>query len=170
MNNKEKNTDSINNDNEIEVYKVLFEEWKFRQETLWKHMTQFAIVIFFTSTMPITYKALHIGELPQKFNALFFPAVGIVFAVFYVFFCICEATRIQAVDERLNDFLKRNYPHLAKRGLKPFSDRAKKAGKKISPLLEKKMSLWVPIFLGAIEISISVTMIIYICISQNTST
>lgn len=138
----------------MDLLKMYWDEWKFRQEGLWKRIIQFSIVIFFTSTMPITARALNV-EVPSVSLSVF-PVAGIVLTVFFYWFCLCEASRINTIDAKIkwiiSDLFSQKY---SKTDLLPFS----KKTVFLMPLLRSHMSLWVPALLSALHLFIAVFML-----------
>ncbi len=77
----------------IELLKLYWEEWKFRQENLWKRIIQFFVINFFTSTLPLTVNMFSV-HLPNV-SLLIFPVSGILLVLFFLWFCLSESTRIR---------------------------------------------------------------------------
>lgn len=134
----------------MDLLRMYWDEWKFRQEGLWKRIIQFSIVIFFTSTMPITARALNV-EVPSVSLAVF-PVAGIVLTAFFYWFCLCEASRINTIDAKIKGIISDLFsPKYAKTDLLPFS----KETAFLMPLLRAHMSLWVPALLSALHLFIA---------------
>ena len=151
---------------DMELLRIYYEEWKFRQESLWKRMTSFFIIIFFISTLPVTahmFNGLTIPDVTPKL----FPICGIVLSVLYLWYCFAESHRINAVDELTREIVKANFPSkYAKHGLQPFKKSKNQAEKETEEnawkIFQFRMSIWVPLVLTAFEIAVAITMLILI--------
>ena len=151
---------------EMELLKIYFEEWKFRQENLWKRMTSFFIIIFFVSTLTITaymFSGLSIPDISPSF----FPICGLILSMLYLWYCFAESHRINAIDELAREIIKTNFPSkYTKRGLRAFQKYKNQVGvepkEKAWKIFQFRMSIWVPLVLTAFEIAVAITMLILI--------
>lgn len=144
---------------DIELLKIYYEEWKFRQENLWKRMTSFFIVIFFISTLPVTVHMFS-GLIIPDVAPIIFPVCGMVLSAFYLWYCFAESHRINAVDELIKEIIKDNFSsRYAKHQLSSFSTKKKRAW----GVFQIRMTVVVPLVLTAFEIAVAIIMIILIC-------
>ena len=144
---------------DIELLKIYYEEWRFRQENLWKRMISFFIVIFFISTLPVTSPVVArmfenlIGSesfsIPENVQ-LFFPICGMVLSIFFLWYCVAEAKRIEAVDKLTKKIIKKNFPTEYRKRKFPCKT------------YQIRMSIWIPFVLTVFEIVAAITMIILI--------
>lgn len=102
---KPEDRELVDNSTSLEIVKMYFDEWKYRHENFWKRLTQFAIITFFTSSMPITYRIFQSIVLP-RISMLFFPVCGIILALVSWLFCLSEYKRLEAVNNRMNSIIK----------------------------------------------------------------
>lgn len=138
----------------IELLKLYWDEWKFRQEGLWKRIIQFMIIIFFTSTLPITISNFSIS-LP-KISLFTFPIVGILLTLFFLLFCLSESVRIKAIDTLIKQILSNSFPEdYVKKSLKSLFNDEKEA----HWIFRSRMSIWVPISLSVMQLIIAFSMI-----------
>lgn len=141
----------------IELLKLYWDEWKFRQEALWKRIIQFFCVIFFVSTLPITINMFSIS-LPDV-PLLVFPIVGILLAVFFWWFCLSESIRINSIDAKIKKIIQDSFPaEYSKTTLVPFS----KQSKGVAPVFYWRMAIWVPISLSIMQIIVAISMIYFV--------
>ena len=146
----------------IELLKLLYDEWKYRQDGLWKRMIQFTVIVLFISTLPITiglFNGIALPELPLAF----FPVVGIFLSAFFVVFCLAESTRIKSIDRNVKAIEKDIYPpEYQKTTLVSLMNDNKPA----SRLLTARMAVWVPISLGGFQIAIAI-LVLYLIATNN---
>lgn len=147
---------------DIELLKIYYEEWKFRQESLWKRMPLFFVIIFFVSTLPITacmFNDLNIsGILPE-----FFPACGLILSILYLWYCFAESYRINAIDDLIKEIVNANFPsHYTKNGLHSFVNQRNKAKKEPWKIFTWRMAIWVPLVLTAFEVIVAIVMLFLI--------
>lgn len=144
----------------LELLKLYWEEWKFRQEGLWKRMIQFMIIIFFTSTLPITISAFSIS-LPNV-SLLIFPIVGLLLVVFFLWFCLSEAVRINAIDSIIKQILEDSFPEkYVKTSLKSLTNHQKQP----LPIFRWRMTIWIPVSLSLMQLLV-VTSMIYLIVTN----
>lgn len=147
----------------LELLKLYWDEWKFRQENLWKRMIQFMIIIFFTSTLPITISAFSIS-LPNV-SLLLFPIVGLLLIVFFLWFCLSETVRIGAIDSKVKQILKDIFPEeYVKTSLKSLTNPQKQP----LPIFRWRMTIWVPISLSFMQLLVAASMIYLIATNKLT--
>lgn len=148
------------NELELELLKLYWDEWKFRQEGLWKRIIQFMIIIFFTSTLPITISGFSIS-LPNV-SLFIFPLVGLLLTLFFLWFCLSESTRINSIDSLIKQILKDYFQEkYIKTTLKsPFN-----CQKEAERIFQWRMAIWVPISLSVMQLIIAVLMI-YLVIAE----
>lgn len=144
----------------VELLKLFYEDWKFRQENLWKKFMQFFVIIFFTSTLPISISVFNNARLPELDYAIFiFPVSGIFLTIFLLWYCISEAVRIKAIDDKIQGIICECFGEKYKKsGMKSVFRDAKEA----HPLFCKKMAVWVPITLSIFELIIAFLMLFLI--------
>ena len=110
MNESTRNQAGQNPEMEMELLKIYIDEWKFRQDSLWRRITQFFVIIFFVSTLPVTVAALSEKVILPDIPKAIFPLCGIALSIFFVWFCFSEAHRIAAIDSRCKEIIKNNFP------------------------------------------------------------
>lgn len=158
----DKELDIRNKEMNIELLKIYYEEWKFRQENLWKRMILFFVIIFFVSTLPTTAYMFDGLRLP-KVSAAIFPICGLLLSVFYIWYCFAESYRINAVNNLMKKIIEANFSvEYTKMGLTSFLEH--KGGNKKLPLkiFTWRMAIWVPIFLTVVEVLVAVGMLVLI--------
>ena len=136
---------------DIELLKIYYDEWKFRQQSIWKRMTLFFVVIFFVSTLPITINNFQNIKLPA-INPVLFPICGIALSLFYLWFFLAEGQRITAIDILIRNIIKNNFPKTYTKIMLPNNHK----------LFTCRMVTYVPIILSCFEIGIAICMIILI--------
>lgn len=149
-------------DNMLELLKLYYAEWRFRQESLWKRIIQFFVIIFFTSTLPISIKIFDSSneiKIPDNLLTLF-PITGIFLTIFFLWFCLAESIRINTIDTKIKLIINSLFPSTyGKNGLVPLIRRSRD----VLPIFKWRMAIWVPIFLSAIELLISIFMLLFFC-------
>jgi len=144
----------------ISILGFYYEEWKFRQENLWKRIIQFFIIIFFVSTFPITIGILNGISIP-KIPLVVFPIIGIILSLFFLLFCLSESSRINSIDYKIKLIIQNEFPNYAKNNLIPFNK--KYIGKKDACFIFRwKMAIWVPIALSSMQIVLAIFIILLI--------
>lgn len=142
-------------DRNIELLSLYYEEWRFRQDGLWKRIVQFFVIIFFTSTLPITVNIFHSISIPN-ISLLVFPIVGIFLTAFFVVFCMSESVRIKAIDMKIKKIISDCFdPSYCKMDLPSLFDNTKPAGK----IFTKRMAIWVPLSLATMQLILAGFMI-----------
>jgi len=144
----------------IELLKLFYEDWKFRQENLWRKFTKFFVIIFFTSTLPVSISVFNDARLPELDFAIFiFPVSGIFLTIFLLWYCLSESVRIKAVDDKIQDIICECFgAKYTKCGMKSvFKDK-----KEAHPLFCMRMAVWVPITLSIIELIVAFLMLLLI--------
>lgn len=140
-------------ENNIELLKLYYDEWKYRLDNFRKHMTQLVILIFFTSSLPITVNIFNDIQIP-KMPLLVFPISGLLLSIVFLWYCFSEASRIATLDLKIKLIISENFPvPYAKTALIHMSN------KKIFAIFNKRMTIWVPLALTIIEVCIAVFMI-----------
>lgn len=147
-------TDDSNN---IELLKLYWDEWKFRQEGLWKRIIQFMVIIFFTSTLPITINIFS-ASLPNV-SLLIFPAVGILLILFFLWFCLSESIRINSIDAKIKQILQDSYPE---KYVKTTLVSLTKRKKGVLPIFRWRMAIWVPVSLSVMQFIVAISMIYFV--------
>jgi len=150
-------------DKNLFLLNIYWEEWKFRQENLWKRIIQFYVIIFFVSTLPITVKVFDRVDISFFNYLLTFPIAGLLLTLFFLWFCLSESSRINSVDDKIKKIINDNYPEkYQKSKLIPFTKKSREAGKETFKCFQWRMAIWVPIFLSVTQTIISVTIFILI--------
>lgn len=140
----------------IELLQIYYDEWKFRQESLWKRLIQFFVIIFFVTTLPVTINAFGKITLPA-IPLVVFPILGIALSLFFTLFFLCEAARINAVNRKVYTIIEDNYDKkYLKSSLPPFSKKRELEGKDAWKLLQGRMSIWVPVTLAIMQIGLAI--------------
>ena len=167
MNASTRNQAGQNPEMEMELLKIYMDEWKFRQDSLWRRITQFFVIIFFVSTLPVTVAALSENVILPDIPKAIFPLCGIALSIFFVWFCFSEAHRIAAIDSRCKEIIKNNFPSdYQKNGLPVLKLKEETDEKGPLPIFQWRMSIWVPVFLASIEIIIAITMLILVTLKM----
>lgn len=130
----------------LELLKLYYDEWKYRINNLRRNMSQLIVVIFFTSTLPITIKIFNNIVIP-KISLLAFPFSGIILTVIFYLYCQSEASRIELVDKKIKYIIEQIFP-------KSFSK-----DKLNSKLLKIRITKWIPTAFTIIEVLIAILMI-----------
>lgn len=147
------------NDQKIELIKIYHEEWEFRQEHVWKKFVLFVVVIFFASTMPITVGLFPGLEIPEKLSLYWFPVLGIILTFFFLASNLADAARMSTLDTLIRKIVGDVYPaKYNKKGLDPLLGKNKNRWNTFN----MRMSVWVPILVAVVEISIAVGVIVLI--------
>ncbi len=96
----------------LELLKMYEEEWRFRQTTLWKRITQFTILNFFITTLPFTRKKFPwLEDLTDILgSALLFPIIGLIMALLTFCFYIAEANRLNTLHEAIMNIRLSYFP------------------------------------------------------------
>ncbi len=153
----------MKNSDYIELLKLYWEEWKFRQEGLWKRTIQFFVINFFVSTLPITINMFSVS-LP-KISMLVFPIIGMMLIGFFLCFCLSESIRIASIDNKVKkiicDIFSEEY---AKTKLVSLSQR----GHNVSPFFYWRMAVWVPISLSIMQTIVAISMV-YLVVTNKLS-
>ncbi len=140
----------------VELLKIYLDEWKYRLDKFRNHLGQIVVLIFFTSSLPITVNIFGDIEIPNIPLAVF-PITGILFSVVFLVYCLSEAARIATLDTQIKLIIRDNFSEkYAKTALVPIMNG------KLAKILNHRMAIWVPISLALIEVIIAVVMIILI--------
>ena len=145
-------------DQYLELFKIYKEEAQYRHENLWKRLIQFFIIIFFTSTLPIT---IHIfGEMTLPAIPLsIFPITGMFLTAFYLWYSLSESIRMKMLDLAIKAMMEDLIPEKYRIGkLTSLVNENRKA----HPIFYLRISVWVPVFFSVIEFAVSVFMLILI--------
>lgn len=94
--------------NAFDIINMYFDEWKYRHENFWKRLTQFTVITFFTTTMPVTYCILGDFKLPD-IPMIFFPICGAVLALLSLLFCLSENSRLMTVDNTIRELVREHF-------------------------------------------------------------
>jgi len=80
----------------LETY---YDEWKFRNEGLWKRIIQFFVIIFFVSTFPISVRVFERldGVDLSIISSWIFPVMGTVLSICLFIFCLVEGAKMLLV-------------------------------------------------------------------------
>lgn len=154
---KSKNNEAINNSTSLEIVKIYFDEWKYRHENFWKRLTQFAIITFFTSSMPITYRVFGRLELPS-ISMLFFPICGIILAFVSCVFCLSEYKRLDAVGNTIKRIIDAHWGKSL--------DREELTQNKLGKIFRMKIGVWIPCALMVMQIVLASLIIWMIAINR----
>lgn len=141
----------------MELLKLYQDEWKFRHDGFWKRITQFFVIDFFASTLPITIRIFN-TTIP-KIPLLIFPAVGFLLALLLLWYSLAEGYRINANNDRINALLMcfpSEYQRTGK--LKRFFNKKKEPLK----IFYWPIAFCVPIVLFILEFAIVILMLVLI--------
>lgn len=145
-----------NINNNIELLKLYYDEWKYRLDNFRKQLLQASIVIFFTSSLPITINLFNDVKIPRM-PLILFPIAGIGLTIIFMAYCLAEASRINTLDSQIKLIIKENFSsQYHKNSLIPV------ISNKPLKFLCKKMTIWIPIALACFEIIIAIFMILLI--------
>ena len=136
---------------DIAVLSLYCDEWKYRHENFWKRLIQFSIIIFFTTTLPITFRVfsdLKLPDVPLKI----FPTCGICFTILFLLFCLSENGRLVAISKTIDRLRVRISPNYTKDSFSLCSNA--KVDKIVSkfPFFHWRIGTWLPIVLSIIQI------------------
>lgn len=147
----------------IELLKIYYDEFKFRQETLWKRRIQFFVIIFLVSTFPTVSKMISPNNdyLPN-ISYILFPLTGIILTIFFVWYSVAEAVRIKSIDSIIRKIIDDNYLRYSKNHpdnkLKSiFCDTEQQ--KLAHPIFVARMAKVITIIFALIELCISILML-----------
>ena len=114
----------------------------------------FFVVIFFISTLPITIGQFSV--LLPDMPYLLFPTTGLLLTVFFWFFCLSEASRINSIDKRIKKIIGDYFPDdYVKSSLESLIEKPGLAIK----MFNWRMAKWVPTALSIMQILIAGIMI-----------
>ncbi len=147
-------TDHSNTFNLINMY---FEEWKYRHENFWRRLTQFAVVTFFTTTLPITFRMFNALELPD-IPMLLFPISGVFLALLNLWFCLSENVRMVAVDRTIRELIRQRFGNQYLKRTLPT--------KRFERLYKLRIGLWFPVVMTALQIALAFLVIWMICVNK----
>lgn len=147
-------------DKYTELLKIYFEEWKYRLDRYRKQISQLVVIIFLTTSLPISVKVFENVEIPS-IPLIIFPLSGILLTFIFMFYCLSEAARIKSLDKIIKKIISNNYPE---EYVKTNLDMV--LNKKLTIILNARMTIWVPIALFFVEIIIALIMIYLICTNQ----
>lgn len=134
---------------------LYFDEWKFRQEGMWKRITQFFVILFFVSTLPITIGAFD-GVMLPNISKLAFPISGIILTIFFLWFCLSESIRINSIDAQIKNIIKDTYgDKYLKNKLVPLTKHFQDKGHTLK-IFTWRMAIWVPVVLSTVQILIAI--------------
>lgn len=146
----------------IELLKIYYDEFKFRQETVWKRRIQFFVIIFFISTFPTASKVISPDKdyLPD-INYILFPVIGIILTLFFAWYSLAEAVRIKSVDSIIKKIIddhyfcySKNHPDNELKSL--FCDNDQQ---KAHPIFVVRMTTVITIIFALIELCVSILML-----------
>ena len=139
--------------NNITLLNIYYDEWKYRLDNFRKQIYKLIVVIFFTTTLPITINLFNEIKLPNV-SLYVFPITGFLLTIIFVFYCLAEATRIASLDKKIKLIIKNHCRNeYCKDKLEPI------LGKKSNKFFEKKMTVWMPLALALLEVILVATMI-----------
>lgn len=142
------------NNNNIDLLNIYYDEWKYRLDRFRKQMTQSFIVIFFTSTLPISISFFNNIHIPSAIPFMLFPISGICLTMTFLLYCLSEASRIATLRKKISLIISDNFPKQYTKYPSSSSNNQKHFS-----LLKMSMPVWIPIMLSVIEIVIAVIMI-----------
>lgn len=147
--------------NNLELLKIYYDEWKYRLDHMRKQLVQFYVVIFFTTTLPITI-GLFDGVIMPNLPLIVFPICGILLTIIFLLYCMSEAARIKSLDSKIKLIIEDNFPRkYSKTVLRPINNSTKKA-----PFIYKwPMTAWIPLFLAIAEFILAGVML-YLIIAK----
>jgi len=155
----------MNPSESIQILNMYFEEWKYRHENFWKRLTQFTAVIFFTNTLPITFRIFENLTLPNM-PMLFFPICGAVLSVLCLLFCWSENSRLVAVDKTIKRILGDGF---GEKYLKDdpalFNNDARNQRLKKLSFFKWRIGTWVPLVMTILQLALS-GLVIYLIAAQ----
>lgn len=152
----------MNNSDNIELLKVYYDEWKYRDENSWKKRLQFFVAITFISTLPVSYQTFGTISLPN--DVLYtFPIVGIFLSFTFLWYCLSEAYRTKAIASRIEKIINDVFPsEYSKYGLVPIRKKNLDKNKKVLWIFNEPMAIWIPTLLFVLELALSIAMIVFI--------
>ena len=128
----------------INIVNFYFDEWKYRHENFWKRLTQFSVITFFTSTLPITFRLFDDLKLPD-ISLLFFPICGFVLAIVCLIFCLAENSRMVATDLTIKRIVKDKLGACYE--------------KEPGTFFRWRIGIWLPIVITILQIGLSILVI-----------
>lgn len=152
----------------IAMLTLYHDEWKYRHENFWKRLIQFTIVIFFTTTLPITFRVFG-GLILPNISLLIFPICGIVLIPIFLAFCLSENSRLIATSNTIEKickgissgkYVKSELPSPKNKTLKYLAQNV--------PFLKWRIGAWIPIAISIIQLALSL-FVIYLIVSGKLS-
>lgn len=133
--------------NNLELLKIYYDEWKYRLDHMRKQLLQSYVVIFFTTTLPITigiFDGITLPNLPL----IVFPICGILLTIVFLLYCMSEAARIKSLNLKIKLIIKENFPRrYSKTILRPFVNSTKKT----PAIYIWPMTAWIPLIMAIAE-------------------
>ena len=143
----------------INVLNIYFEDWKYRHENFWKRLNQFTVIIFFTTTLPITFRIFDNLTLPDM-SLLFFPICGILLSIMCLFFCWSENCRLVAVDKTIKKILKIGIgERYTKEPISLFNNEKLNHRFEKFPFFKWRIGTWVPLVITILQIALAILVI-----------
>ena len=144
-------------ENYLELLKIYYDEWKYRHEHFWKTLIRFFVVIFFTSTLPITIHIFN-GAIIPNIPLSLFPVTGIFLTIFYLWYGLSESLRLTATNKTIKLMIGKLFPNHENVQLTSFTNEDMPA----HPIFYVRVALWIPILFSGIEFVISISMLLLV--------
>ena len=152
----------MDNSDAIELLKIYYDEWKYRDENSWKKRLQFFVAILFISTLPVSYQTFGAISLPNSILFMF-PISGIFLSFIFLWYCLSEAYRIKSIAFRIEIIINDVFlPKYSKYGLVPIRKKNHDKGKSVHKIFYEPMNIWVPMLFFILELAVSIAMIVFI--------
>lgn len=155
----------MSKDDAINILGIYFDEWKYRHENFWKRLTQFSVVIFFTNTLPITFRIFNNLELPD-ISLLFFPVCGFLLSLICLIFCWAENSRLVATDKTIKRIVAEKIGKCyLKEPISLFEKEKRNQAIFKLPFFRWRIGTWVPLVITLMQIGLS-ALVIYLIITK----
>lgn len=143
-------------DNATDILTLYHNEWIYRHENFWKRLTHFSVLIFFTTTLPITFRVFGDLALP-KIPLLIFPLCGAFLTLLFLMFSLSENSRLIATSKTIDKIIKSTYgDKFVREDLTLFqSSKIDKSVQKL-PFFRWRIGTLVPIVLSLMQLALAV--------------
>lgn len=146
----------MNTENNISLLKLYYDEWKYRLDNYRKQIYKIIIVIFFTTTLPISIGIFDKVIIPNIALTIY-PLLGLVLTIVFFVYCCAESSRICALDKLIKLIISDTFDNKYKKdNLQPIFI------KKFLFFHKMRITIWLPIILMALELVIVCIMFVFI--------
>lgn len=148
----------IDHSTSLELVKMYYDEWKYRHENFWKRLIQFAIITFFTTSMPITYHIFD-GLVLPRISQLLFPICGIILAFIGSILCLSEYKRLEAVGNTIKRIIEDDFGE-------EYAKEELTAQEWLKKIINTKIGIWIPCILMVMQLALACLIIWMIIVNR----